>query len=91
MNPGQIAFAAFGRHQPAGAAHGERFHTHTLPLQQPDQPVQPNAMTADHHEVGGLQPRADQAHRDLGAGRDRLGVGGHGEESIRLGKRGHRS
>ena len=66
MNARDIAFAALGGIQSAGAAHRQKLRAHALPLQFSQQVIERDAVAADHHQIGQLQIAAQKLDVDDG-------------------------
>ena len=77
-----IAFAALGGVQSCGAADGEKLRAHASLLQFAEQVVEPDAVAADHDEIGQLQFAAEKLHVDDRAGLDDLFVPADRREAV---------
>ena len=64
MDAGDVALAALGRFESSQAADGEEFRSHTDLVHLAEQEVEPDAVAADHDEVGKLQFPPEQLHAE---------------------------
>src|SRR6202034_2246702 len=60
VDAGQIAFAAHGGIQTAGAADGKKLRAHALPVEFSEQIIESDAVAADDDEIGQLQIAAEK-------------------------------
>ncbi len=82
VNAGDIAFAAFGRVEAAGAAYGKKLRADAVLLQFAEEVVEPNALAADDDEIGQLKVAAQKLDADDGSGLNDLFVAADGGESV---------
>ena len=87
VHAGEIALSALGRSEAAHASDVERLGAEPRADQFPDEQIQADAMTADDHEIGGLESLSQELYRDRAAGIDDLGVLIDRYEAIRAAER----
>ena len=91
MDARDVAFAALAAARPPMLPTYSDFARKPLPQQLSDEKVETDAMAADDHEIGGLEPLPEQLHRHRRAGIDDLGVLIDGDEAVGSAECGNRT